>query len=329
VREKKVNFFSDGIHLAGTLMFPDDYRVGQKRPAILICHGRFAIKEWVPSRWTPHFLAAGYICMSFDYRNLGESQGSPGNIIPQEEVRDVSHAITFLQQQPEVDPQSVGVLGWGLGGGVAVCAAARDDRIKAVVCASGVANGRDYGKVGLTEKQWEERQNEIREDRVRRVFEGSSRKIPRANVLGASDQRADTVNQRQSWFDSLAAVVGAERAADSVKLGIPDEISLESMEALYEFFPDAQVHLIAPRPLLVIHSTEDHEFPFEHAHQLYTLAQQPKQLIEVQGAGHLDWIDPQHPTCPIYVPQVVSWMQAQMPVSPYHKTHGANEANET
>jgi pimeloyl-ACP methyl ester carboxylesterase len=314
MQKRKIGFFSDGIRLVGALTFPDDYEPGQQRPAVLICHGRFAIKEWVPSRWIPYFLAAGYVCMTFDYRNLGESDGSPGTIIPQEEVRDVSHAITFLQQQPEVDAQSVGILGWGLGGGVAVCAAARDDRIKAVVCASAVANGLEYGKVGLTQEEWEQRQNEIREDQVRRVFEGHSRKIPRARVLGALDQQTSTVNQQQSWFDSLAAVVGAERAADSVKLGIPDEISLESMEALYGFFPDAHAHLIAPRPLLVIHSADDREFPFEHVQKLYDRAQQPKQLIEVHGAGHLDWIDPQQPASGIYVPKVISWMQAQLPV---------------
>ncbi|CAH2904972.1 MAG: Hydrolase, alpha/beta fold family [uncultured Paraburkholderia sp.] len=311
-KEKKTSFYSDGFRLSATMTFPNDYEPGQRRPAVLICHGRFAIKEWVPSRWTPRFLAAGFVCMTFDYRNLGESEGSPGTIIPQEEVRDVSHAITFLQQQPEVDPQAVGILGWGLGGGVAVCAAARDDRIKAVVCASGVANGREYGKVGLTEKQWEMRQAEIREDRVRRVIHGDSRKIPRAHVLGAPDQPTETSGTQQGWFDSL--VVGPERAADSVKLGIPDEISLESMEALYEFLPDAQAHLIAPRPLLVIHSSEDHEFPYEHVRRLYEAAKEPKQLIEVRGAGHLDWIDPQHPATAIYMPQVISWMQAQLPI---------------
>jgi len=101
MRSRSARFYSDGLKLAGTLFVPDDYEPGQKRPAVLICHGRFAIKEWVPSRWTPHFLAAGYVCMVFDYRNLGESEGTPGRIIPDEEVRDARHALTYLQCQPE------------------------------------------------------------------------------------------------------------------------------------------------------------------------------------------------------------------------------------
>ncbi|AVG40528.1 alpha/beta hydrolase [Achromobacter insolitus] len=314
MHSRSARFYSDGIKLAGTIFVPDNFEPGHKRPAILICHGRFAIKEWVPSRWTPYFLAAGYVCMVFDYRNLGESEGTPGRIIPQEEVRDVRHALTYLQCQAEVDPDRIGVLGWGLGGAVAITAAAQDARIKAVVSASGVANGKSYGRVGMSEQAWEARQAEIREDRVHRVLHGDSRRLRRTAILGRPDEDRATQHEKQNWMDSLIAAVGPERAANPAKLGIPDEISLESMEALYEFSPDAAVHLISPRPILLIHARDDHEFPFEDVQQLYKRALPPKQLIAVEGAGHLDWIDPSHPTQQTYVPQVVAWMQRQIPL---------------
>ncbi|OZI18904.1 alpha/beta hydrolase [Bordetella genomosp. 9] len=311
--QRSVRFYSDGFQLAGTVHLPPDYREGEKRPAVLICHGRFAIKEWVPSRWTPHFLEAGYVCMVFDYRNLGESQGTPGRIIPQEEVRDVRNAVTFLQCQPEVDPARIGLLGWGLGGGVAVTAAAEDVRIQAVVCASGVANGLRYGRVGMSDAAWARRQEEIRLDRVRRVMTGETGRLPRAEILGRDNETQASSHQHQGWLDSLVAAVGAERAADPAKLGIPSEITIESMDALYDFAPDAQAHRIAPRPLLVIHSRLDHEFPYAHAQHLYDQARAPKTLIAVEDAGHLDWIDPAHPTQRVYVPQVVAWMLQQLP----------------
>lgn len=310
---RSIRFYSDGYQLAGTVHLPEDYREGERRPAVLICHGRFAIKEWVPSRWTPYFLDAGYVCMVFDYRNLGESEGTPGRIIPQEEVRDARNALTFLQCQPEVDDERVGLLGWGLGGGVAVMAAAEDERFKAVVCASGVANGLRYGRVGMSDQAWAQRQEEIRLDRVRRVMTGQTARMPRAAILGRDNEtQASDPRQHQGWLDSLVAAVGAERAADPVKLGIPDEITMESMDALYDFSPDLQVHRIAPRPLLVVHSRVDHEFPFSHAQHLYDCARAPKTLIAVEGAGHLDWIDPAHPTQPVYVPRVVAWMKEQL-----------------
>lgn len=314
MKNRKVEFYSDGVKLVGTVLVPDDYVQGERRPAVLVCHGRFAIKEWVPSRWTPYFLEAGYVCMVFDYRNLGESEGRPGTIIPQEEVRDVQNAVTFIQQQPEVDPNQIGVLGWGLGAGVVVGAAASDPRIKAVVSASTVANGEKYGRVGMTDEAWSQRQEEIQRDKINRVLTGSSKRLSRSQVLGGGDQEQAQKNDRQNWIDSLISAVGPERASDPVKLGIPEEITLESMQALYEFKPDEEVHKIAPRPLLVIHAKDDHEFPFNHVKSMFDRAGEPKELVIVEDAGHLDWIDPAFPAQQIYVPKVVSWMQAQLPV---------------
>lgn len=315
MNSRNVAFYSDGVKLAGRVLVPDGYLPGERRPAVLICHGRFAIKEWVPSRWTPYFLAAGYVCMVFDYRNLGESEGQPGTIIPQEEVRDVQHAVTFLQQQIEVDPDRIGALGWGLGGGVVVSAAAQDARIKAVVCASGVANGEKYGRVGMTESDWARRQDEIRQDSIDRVLTGVSRRLARTQVLGRPDTQQADAHARQNWIDSLISAVGVERASNPALLGIPEEISLESMQALYAFKPDDDVHKIAPRPLLVVHAREDHEFPFEHVKALFDRAGEPKELLAIEEGGHLDWIDPAFPAQKIHVPQVVSWMQARLPVT--------------
>jgi fermentation-respiration switch protein FrsA (DUF1100 family) len=59
----------------------------------------------------------------------------------------------------------------------------------------------------------------------------------------------------------------------------------------------------------------DHEFPFQHVQDMYDRAQAPKTMIVVEGAGHLDWIDPAHPAQPRYVPRVVAWMKEQLPVA--------------
>src|SRR5690606_33780129 len=102
-------------------------------------------------------------------------------------------------------------------------------------------------------------------DKINRVLTGSSKRLSRSQVLGGGDQEQDQRQKkdRQNWIDSLISAVGSERASDPVKLGIPEEITLESMQALYEFKPDEEVHKIAPRPLLVIHAEDDHEFPFD------------------------------------------------------------------
>jgi len=43
---------------------------------------------------------------------------------------------------------------------------------------------------------------------------------------------------------------------------------------------------IAPRPLLVVHGSQDETVEVSHAHKLYDMAGEPKQIIIVDGAGH-------------------------------------------
>ena len=50
--------------------------------------------------------------------------------------------------------------------------------------------------------------------------------------------------------------------------------------------PIDYVNRIAPRPLLLIHSSDDETVAINHAHRLYEKAGEPKHLAELNGAGH-------------------------------------------
>lgn len=308
-----VEFFSDGIRLEGVVYTPDAPVQRALRPGIIVNHGRFGIKEWVPSMLLPYFVAAGFVGFSFDYRNLGKSDGERGKLIPQEQVRDLRHAMTFLRQQPGVDPDRIGVLGWGLGGGVAVAAAAEDQRFRAVCCAGGLVDGLRYGRRSMTEAQWRQMQSDIVADRTDRVLSGKSRCIPRSRL--AYDPLPGQGSHRYGWQESLKAAVGEERGSDPASLGIPDAITLESLEALYAFRPTYRVHRISPRPLLVIHAINDGGFPYEDALRLYQRAGSPKEFINVAEGDHRDWIDSKFPYQRHYVPAVVSWFERCLPQS--------------
>ena len=43
---------------------------------------------------------------------------------------------------------------------------------------------------------------------------------------------------------------------------------------------------ISPRPLLLVHGSQDETVEVSHAHRLYAQAGEPKQLVIVEGAGH-------------------------------------------
>ena len=64
----------------------------------------------------------------------------------------------------------------------------------------------------------------------------------------------------------------------------------ESAQAwLDDFIPITAVeHVgkIAPRPLLLIHGTEDDVVPISHAHHLFERAGEPKKFVIIEGVGH-------------------------------------------
>ena len=50
--------------------------------------------------------------------------------------------------------------------------------------------------------------------------------------------------------------------------------------------PIKYVAEIAPRPLVLVHGSQDETVEVSHAHKLYDKAREPKQIIIVDGAGH-------------------------------------------
>jgi fermentation-respiration switch protein FrsA (DUF1100 family) len=69
-----------------------------------------------------------------------------------------------------------------------------------------------------------------------------------------------------------------------------------------DFFTDILKHdilascsKISPRPLLIVHGSDDPVVPVQHAHMLHDKAGEPKKLIIIDGADHTfsrrDWED--------------------------------------
>ena len=91
----------------------------------------------------------GYGVLLFDRRGEGESEGDP-NAFGWKHTRDVDAAVSFLQRQPDVDPQRIGGIGLSVGGEVMIEAAAESPALKAIVSegASGRSVRDDLGDAG-------------------------------------------------------------------------------------------------------------------------------------------------------------------------------------
>lgn len=291
-------FYSDGIRLDGLLQLPEGAPGDGPRPVILLCSGFQGLKELIPAKlWGP-LTEAGYACFSFDYRGFGTSDGERGRVQPREQVEDIRSAITFLQQQPGLNRERIGLVGWGFGGGIVVQAAADDSRIQAVACLNGVGDAGRAVRASRTYADWLAIQDRIAEDRVQRVLTGQSRKVSPWDVVPL-----DPVTRGRVEDDMYARFKA---------FGV--EVTLQSAEAYYAFRPELAVDRISPRALLIVHGVRNALHPIDEARSLYAHAREPKELIEIPDGHHLDWIEPGHPLYLGTIPRIVNWFRQHLAV---------------
>ena len=91
------------------------------------------------------------------------------------------------------------------------------------------------------------------------------------------------------------------------------DVSLQSAEAYYAFAPEQAAHRISPRPLLIVHGALNELHPIDEARSLYARAREPKELIELPAAHHLDWIQPGDPQYIATLPRLLAWFQRHLP----------------
>src|SRR3569833_869068 len=139
--EQHVSFPSDSVVLSGTLHRPDQAE-GELRAGMILAHGFGGSSNGAGHPELAQALKqAGYVSLRFDFRGCGASGGEAGRRDYEEEVQDLLAAVTFLQAQPGVDPERIGVFGASMGGSVAICATARAQRLKACIANGSVGNG--------------------------------------------------------------------------------------------------------------------------------------------------------------------------------------------
>ena len=172
IEMRAVVIYCDGTKMAGDVYLPKTRQPGQKLPGIVFCAGTGGTKKGLPTRLGPILARAGFVCLGFDYRGWGESDPlllltSPvpapdekGEVTVKakpvrwqmnldDQTRDIRSAISFLQGQPEVDPERIGLFGSSYGGGLVTLMAAIDPRVKcAAAQVAGLGTGPQRDKAG-------------------------------------------------------------------------------------------------------------------------------------------------------------------------------------
>lgn len=264
---ENVTFTSGDGSCAADLYIPE---TGGDGRAIVIGHGFSFVKEALVENGK-RFADAGLITLAIDYRTFGESPGEPrGQLFPMNFVEDYRNAISFLENREDVDPGRIGIWGTSFGGATVIYTGAVDKRAKAVVAQVPVVNGYKWMKALRTSDQWIELQEHLVEDRRQRYATGKGARVPVAGVGSRGEFCAMPVDQQIKGF-----LDGAEENLKTWR----NDLVLESVEKVLEFNPEAVIHQIAPRPLLMIATTGyDMIHPIDQVLAAHEKAQEPKQL---------------------------------------------------
>ncbi|MDX1958990.1 MAG: nuclear transport factor 2 family protein [Leptospiraceae bacterium] len=76
---KKVEFDSKGSKIVGKLHLPKDFSESKKYTGVIVTGSWTTVKEQMPDLYASKLAEKGYVALTFDFRNYGESEGEPRN----------------------------------------------------------------------------------------------------------------------------------------------------------------------------------------------------------------------------------------------------------
>ncbi|MBN9425622.1 MAG: alpha/beta hydrolase [Burkholderiales bacterium] len=283
VDHKKVTFKNRyGITLAGDLYQPKNAR---GKLAALAVGGPFgAVKEQSSGLYAQTMAERGFIALAFDPSYTGESSGEPRNVAsPDISVEDFSAAVDCLGLQPNVDRERIGIIGICGWGGMALSAAAVDKRIKAVVASTMYDMTRVMSK-GYNDSVSLEQRTQTLEQLSRQRWKDAENGAP-AYQPPYNDLKGGEARFLVEYHDYYRTPRGYHpRAVNSGNAWtITTPLPFMNMPIL------TYIKEISPRPILLVHGEKAHSRYFSET--AYAAAAQPKELVIVPGAVHVDLYD--------------------------------------
>lgn len=284
IDHRKVTFKNRyGLTLSGDLYLPKAR--GDGRLAAIAVGGPFgAVKEQSSGLYAQTMAERGFATLAFDGSFTGESSGEPRNLAsPDINTEDFSAAVDFLGLQPMVDRERIGVIGICGWGGMALNAVAIDKRVKAVVASTMYDMTRLMSK-GYNDSLTLEQRTKALEQLSRQRWEDAAKGTP-AYQPPYNDLKGGEAQFMVDYHDYYRTKRGyhprAVNSGNSWTQTTP--LSFMNMPIL------TYIKEIAPRPVLFVHGEKAHSRYF--AETAYAAAAEPKELIIIPGASHVDLYD--------------------------------------
>jgi uncharacterized protein len=273
-----------GTTIVANLFKPAGFNAKRQYAAIVVTHPFGGVKEQTAGLYAQHLAEQGFITLAYDASYQGESGGQPRLMeVPAQRLDDISCAIDFLVEHPQVDAGRIGSLGICAGGGYALCNAATEMRVMAVAAVSTFNLG-EARREGMGTISYEERMKRLKDAADARSREARGEAIRLVPVV-PDNAASFTVTTPQLYREGYDYY----RTPRAQHPNSPNRYVFSSLPLQMAFFPFDQLDTISPRPLLVIAgSRADTRFWSE---EVYQKAREPKELHIVEGATHMDMYD--------------------------------------
>ena len=252
---------------AGHALYGKSWEADREAPTlVLLCGLGFHTFEY--DLLAPHLCAAGYNCLTFDYRGHGRSEGRRGDWTLQDLSDDVRRAVDLVARRHR---GRIGAFGNSLGAMTAILTATLDERIASVVASNCPARLADFMLTPLRSALY-------------RVAKMASRVIP----LHIS------VNHFYSYDQLIGDARWVETIRRDPRITAARRLSLKTYASLLEDWDAMVTATRVGTPLLLVQGSKDALQPARESERIHEAAPTRSTLVRID-TGHLPHLEAPEP----------------------------------
>ncbi len=287
LKSEKVEFKNMyDMTVAGLLYAPKNQTA--KLPALIVGHPMGAVKEQSARLYAQKMAEKGFVALAIDLPFWGESGGSPRNNVSPEIYADAfSAAADYLSTRSDVDADKIGVIGICGSGSFAVSEAKIDPRLKAIATVSMYDMGA-ASRNGLRKSISLKQRKEIIAASIKRreaEFKGAKTAYTGGTVHELTGKSSPVEREFYGFYRTKRGKFTPKGATDMTTT----HPTLASNTKFMNFYPFNDIETISPRPMMFIAGEKAHSIEFSR--DAYAKAAEPKELVVVPDAGHVDLYD--------------------------------------
>jgi uncharacterized protein len=265
--DESVRFQANGFSLAGTISKPS--APSGLMPAVVLVGGSGPTDRDETVAGIPIFgqlagaLAdSGFLVLRYDKRGIGQSGGRPESATLNDYAEDLRGAVRYLSNRKDVDRRRIAVVGHSEGGSVGMIAAAKENRIAALVLAA---------TIGVTGAE-----------------------LNMAQVTHALSRSARTEAEKQTTIElqqKIQTAVLTGKGWENIPPGLRHQADVPWFQSFLAYDP-AQPMSDIKQPILIVQGLLDTQVAPANADRLEQLAKArkraaPVDVIRVPGVNHL------------------------------------------